>query len=108
MTANRLTSPTLAGVSGSGNLSGNAQELVDAYVLYNYTVIVKKRRRILDILNIFTKINKTAKLEIDELDVLPKIRETEETQTPEPAAAPTTLGRKNKFMNMLKRLITWN
>lgn len=108
MTANRLTSPTLAGVSGSGNLSGNAQEIVDAYVLYNYTVIEKKRRKILDKLNIFTKINKTALLEIDELDVLPKIRETEETAAPEAEApAPTTLGRKNKFLNMLKRLMSW-
>lgn len=80
MTANRLTSPTLAGVSGSGNLSGNAQEIVDAYILYNYTVIEKKRRKILDKLNIFTKINGTRALEIDELDVLPKIKETQSTE----------------------------
>lgn len=106
MTANRLTSPTLAGVSGSGNLSGNAQEIVDAYILYNYTVIEKKRRKLLDKLNIFTKINKTAKLEIDELDVLPKIRETEEGAAPE-AAVPAALGRKNKFANMLKSLLLW-
>lgn len=107
MSANRLTSPTLAGVSGSGNLSGNAQEIIDAYVLYNYTVIEKKRRKILDKLNIFTKINKTSRLEVDELDVLPKIRETEESGTPEPIEAPAALSRKNKFMNMLKSLMTW-
>lgn len=107
MTANRLTSPTLAGVSGSGNLSGNAQEIVDAYVLFNYTVIEKKRRKILDKLNIFTKINGTAMLEIDELDVLPKIRETEETAEPEPIQQPATLSRKNKLMNLLNRLLKW-
>lgn len=79
ISAHRLASPTLAGVSGSGNLSGNAAEIIDAYVLYNYTVVEKLRRKILDKLNIFTKINGTAELVIDELDVLPKIRETEKT-----------------------------
>jgi len=73
ISANRLCSPTLAGVSGSGNLSGNAAEIIDAYVLYNYTVVEKMRRKILDKLNIFTKINGTAELRIDDLDVLPKI-----------------------------------
>lgn len=77
ISAHRLSSPTLAGVSGSGNLSGNAAEIIDAYVLYNYTVIEKLRNKILDHLNLFTKINGTAPLTIDELDVLPKIRETE-------------------------------
>lgn len=108
MSANRLSSPTLAGVSGSGNLSGNAAEIVDAYVLYNYTVVNKKRRKILDTLNIFTKINGTAKLEIDELDVLPKIREAENPDTaPTEPAAPATLSRKDKFMNFFKRFMTW-
>jgi hypothetical protein len=100
MTANRLTSPTLAGVSGSGNLSGNAQEIVDAYILYNYTVIEKKRRKILDNLNIFTKINKTALLEIDELDVLQKIREAEG----EPEEAAAGLAKENKFIKAFKKL----
>lgn len=108
LSANRLSSPTLAGVSGSGNLSGNAQEIVDAYVLYNYTVIDKKRRKILDKLNIFTKINGTAKLEIDELDVLPKIRETEVGgEVPEETPVPATLSRENKFIKMLKRVLLW-
>jgi hypothetical protein len=80
VSAHRLSSPTLAGVSGSGNLSGNAAEIIDAYVLYNYTVIEKMRNKILDHLNKFTKINGTAKLVIKELDVLPKIRETETSE----------------------------
>lgn len=79
VSAHRLSSPTLAGVSGSGNLSGNAAEIIDAYVLYNYTVIEKLRRKILDKLNVFTRINGTGELFIDDLDVLPKIRETETT-----------------------------
>lgn len=78
VSAHRLASPTLAGVSGSGNLSGNAAEIIDAYILYNYTVVEKMRRKILDKLNIFTKINGTASLEIAELDVLPKIKETQD------------------------------
>ena len=102
ISAHRLSSPTLAGVSGSGNLSGNAAEIIDAYVLYNYTVVEKMRIKILDKLNIFTKINKTAPLTIDELDVLPKIRETEGEATAEPAA----LSKKNSFINKLKKL--WN
>lgn len=73
ISAHQLSSPTLAGVSGSGNLSGNAAEIIDAYILYNYTVVEKLRRKILDKLNIFTRINKTAELKIEDLDVLPRI-----------------------------------
>lgn len=80
ISAHRLASPTLAGVSGSGNLSGNAAEIIDAYVLYNYTVVEKMRGTILDHLNRFTKINGTTPLVIDELDVLQKIRESENPQ----------------------------
>jgi len=101
ISAHRLSSPTLAGVSGSGNLSGNAAEIIDAYVLYNYTVIEKMRRKILDSLNIFTRINGTAQLQIAELDVLPKIRETDPQQDP---ATPAALSRKNVFARMLESL----
>lgn len=94
ISAHRLASPTLAGVSGSGNLSGNAQEIIDAYVLYNYTVVEKMRRKILDKLNLFTKINGTAPLAIDELDVLPKIQESEGTDEETTPEAPATLSKK--------------
>lgn len=77
ISAHRLSSPTLAGVSGSGNLSGNASEIVDAFILYNYTVIEKIRRTVLDHLNKYAKINGDSKLEIQELDVVGKIRESE-------------------------------
>lgn len=100
VSAHRLSSPTLAGVSGSGNLSGNAAEIIDAYVLYNYTVVEKKRRKILDALNQFTSINKTAPLVIDELDVLPKIRETAGDGTNTDTA---TLSRPS-FMRRLKNI----
>lgn len=76
ISAHNLSSPTLAGVSGSGNLSGNAAEIVDAYILYNYTVIEKARRKVLKTLNVFTKLNGSAELLIDDLDVLSKIGET--------------------------------
>lgn len=104
ISAHRLASPTLAGVSGSGNLSGNAAEIIDSYVLYNYGVVEKMRRRILDTLNIFTKINKTAMLRIDELDVLPKIRESEGN---EDTTAPATLSQRGSWFNRLKKLLTW-
>lgn len=76
ISANRLSSPTLAGVSGSGNLSGNAAEIVDAFILHSYTVIEQMRQPILDDLNKFTSINKTAPLVIEDLDVIEKIRES--------------------------------
>jgi hypothetical protein len=113
ISAHRLSSPTLAGVSGSGNLSGNAAEIIDAYVLYNYTVIEKLRNKILDHLNKFTKINKTAPLAVEELDVLPKIRETEKADeeketttesTPPEKEAPAALTRKT---GKLKRLLSY-
>lgn len=106
ISAHRLSSPTLAGVSGSGNLSGNAAEIIDAYVLYNYTVIEKMRRKLLDKLNEFTRINGTAPLIIEELDVLPKIRETEAPQqtpsTEEVRAALET--KENKFLKKISAL----
>ena len=108
ISAHRLSSPTLAGVSGSGNLSGNAAEIIDAYVLYNYTVIEKLRRKILDKLNIFTKINRTGELVIDDLDVLPKIQDTEYEQIDEQAGEKTTtLSKKgNAVIRLLKRMLS--
>jgi len=73
ISAHRLTSPTLAGLSGSGNLSGNANEIINAYTLYNYTVIHKLRRKILDTLNQFSINNGYKKLEISDLDIVGEI-----------------------------------
>lgn len=109
ISSHRLSSPTLAGVSGSGNLSGNAAEIIDAYVLYNYTVVEKLRRKILDKLNIFTRINGTGKLEIEDLDVLPKIRETEAPvaeDTPENEETTTLSKKDNKLTRLLKKIAT--
>ncbi len=108
ISAHRLSSPTLAGVSGSGNLSGNAAEIIDAYVLYNYTVIEKLRGKILDHLNKFTKINGTAPLIIEELDVLPKIRETEVSPGEPAPEEPATLQKKDSaviraFKNLFRK-----
>ena len=81
ISAHRLSSPTLAGVSGGGSLSGNAGELVSSFILYNYSVIEQLRRKILDALNKFAGINGLGRLEIDDLDVVAKIRESE-TKSP--------------------------
>ncbi len=70
ISAHRLSSPTLAGISGSGNLSGNASEIINSFILYNYTVIHKLRRKILDTLNIFAINNGYNKLAIKELEVI--------------------------------------
>lgn len=75
ISAHRLTSPTLAGLSGSGNLSGNSNEIINSYILYNYTVIHKLRRKILDTLNQFVINNGYKKLEITDLDIVGQIQE---------------------------------
>lgn len=109
ISAHRLSSPTLAGVAGSGNLSGNAAEIIDAYILYNYTVVEKMRGKLLDKLNIFTKLNRTAALTIEELDVVPKIRESKARIMLKPTDPPETTLTKdvkpdNKFMQTFKKL----
>lgn len=106
ISAHRLASPTLAGVSGSGNLSGNAAEIIDAYVLYNYTVIEKMRRKILDKLNIFTRINGLAELTIQELDVLPKIRATEDP-TGDTTAQVGLTAKRSRFRKFLNKIGLW-
>lgn len=108
ISAHRLSSPTLAGVSGSGNLSGNAAEIIDAYILFNYTVIDKMRRRILDGLNIFQKINKLAPLQIQELEVLPRIAEangTPQTTNDSGGAALSAGGGDGKLVQTLKKIL---
>lgn len=78
ISAHRLTSPTLAGLSGSGNLSGNANEIINAYILYNYTVIQKLRRKLLDTLNPFVVANGYPhKLDIADMDIITRIRENQ-------------------------------
>lgn len=112
ISANRLTSPTLAGISGSGNLSGNAAEIIDAYVLFNATVINESRQTILNILNIFTKMNKLGQLAIDDLDIVAQI-EGDSAEKPTQSTAdesgntPTTLKRKSwgdKFKKAVSKL----
>jgi len=73
ISAHRLTSPTLAGLSGSGNLSSNASEIINSYILYNQTVIHQLRRRILDTLSIFTVNNGYRKLMINDLDIVKEL-----------------------------------
>lgn len=73
ISAHRLTSPTLAGLSGSGNLSGNANEIINSYVLYNHTVIHQLRRKILDTLSIFTINNGYKRLVVEDLDIVKEL-----------------------------------
>lgn len=77
ISAHRLTSPTLAGLSGSGNLSGNASEIINSYVLYNQTVIHKLRRRVLDTLNSFVVNNGYKQLQVEDLDIVAEIQNTQ-------------------------------
>jgi len=81
ISAHRLSSPTLAGISGSGNLSGNANEIINAFILYNYTVIHKMRRKILDVLNPFVINNGYDKLSIKDMEVINEIKSFENSST---------------------------
>lgn len=104
ISAHRLTSPTLAGVAGSGNLSGNAAEIIDSYVLFNYTVINQMRRTILDVLNQFQRINGVADLVIDELDVIPSIAAASaapEDQNAQPAQLQARKGRMRRMWDAI-------
>lgn len=76
ISAHRLTSPTLAGISGSGNLSGNASEIINSYILYNNTVIQQMRRKILNTLDSFVINNGYQKLEIKDLNIIDQINTT--------------------------------
>ncbi|SHF91198.1 hypothetical protein SAMN05444362_1125 [Dysgonomonas macrotermitis] len=82
ISAHRLSSPTLAGLSGSGNLSGNAGEIINSFILYNFTVIHKLRRKLLDILNVFSINNGYGALRIKELEVIKRIKEYETGESP--------------------------
>lgn len=107
VSAHNLSSPTLAGVSGSGNLSGNAAEIVDAYVLYNYTVVEKERRAVLKVLNAFSILNGTNELLIDDLDVIPAIKAADggtDTVTDEAETQPQTLSKRNVFKRLISKL----
>lgn len=84
ITAHRLTSPVLAGISGSGNLSGNANEIINAYILFNYTVIQNYRIKVLNIINEFVRKNYNgAELVIKELPIIEMIKESETTKDKE-------------------------
>lgn len=77
ISSHRLSSPTLAGLSGSGSLSGNASEIINSFILYNYTVIHKLRRKLLDILSVFSVNNGYKRLVIKELEVIKRIKQYE-------------------------------
>lgn len=74
ISAHRLTSPTLAGLSGSGSLSGNANEIINAFALYNNTVIHQMRRKILDTLSQFSVNNGYKQLIINDLNIVEYIQ----------------------------------
>jgi hypothetical protein len=75
-TAHRLTSPSLAGISGRNANSYNNTEIVTSYILYNYTVIQNIRNKILETINQFVVKNGYQKLQIKELPVIEKIVES--------------------------------
>lgn len=106
ISAHRLASPTLAGVAGSGNLSGNAAEIIDSYVLFNYTVIERRRKKLLDFLNQFVVHNGLQQLTIEELDVLPAIRATEaEGEGAMEKTAPATLSKRTSRRSLWRKLL---
>lgn len=86
ISAHRLSSPTLAGISGSGNLSGNANEIINSYVLYNSTVIHKLRKTILDTVNLFIALNNEPLITIEDIDLSTKINNNDTSNIAERGA----------------------
>lgn len=82
VSAHRLSSPTLAGVSSSSNLGGASNELISAFILYSQTVIRQLQNNILDVLNQFLLMNgyKT-KLRIKPLKVVDEWKEVNTSNT---------------------------
>lgn len=57
ITGNRLTSPTLSGVSTSSGFSSQSEEMIAAYTLYNLTVIDEDRKFLLKCVNDLLTLN---------------------------------------------------
>lgn len=57
ISANRLPSPTLAGISSPSNLGGASNELLTAFILYNLTVVHQIRKFVLEKMNYLLKLN---------------------------------------------------
>lgn len=69
ITANRLTSPALAGVATSAGFSNKAEELIAAWTLYKLSVIQEVRSFILDKCNFLLELNGLDRsLEIQDID----------------------------------------
>lgn len=79
ITAHRLTSPVLAGISGSGNLSGNAAEIIDSYIAFSNTVILNYRMKVLNIINQFVRRNYNTELSIKELPMIQQLKASKTT-----------------------------
>lgn len=71
--AHRVSSPTLLGIPGSGSLSGNANEIVNGFTLFNLTVINDYRNDILRTLNKFQIMNGRDELEIEDFNLVKDI-----------------------------------
>lgn len=57
ISANRLTSPTLAGVQATAGLSSQSEEIIAAYTLYNLTVISECRNFVMNGINDLLQLN---------------------------------------------------
>lgn len=69
VSANRLTSPVLAGISTASGFSSKADELIAAYTLYKITVINDLRNFVLDKMNFLLSLNGLDRcLEIADID----------------------------------------
>lgn len=82
ISAHRLSSPTLAGISSSSNLGGASNELISSFILYNQTVIRQLQNSILDVLNEFLlKNGYSTKLRIKPLKVVEEWKEANTNTT---------------------------
>lgn len=77
VTAHRLPSPVIAGVSGgAGNLGSNGGEIATAIILYNSTVVAGFRKKLMRGINKIFKLNgSNHELELLDLDIIRVLQE---------------------------------
>lgn len=76
-TAMRISSPTLASVPPNASLGGASNEIIQSYLLYNFTVIKGYRKKVFGVINKFVRRNFNTNLLIKELPLIDAIKEAE-------------------------------
>lgn len=82
LTAHRITSPLLLGISSGSGFSSNADEIKTAYVHFEATVVEPKRKKILNTMGMILKFaGYNVSLEVEPKTLTLEVTTTQETET---------------------------